>query len=235
MAGDVNTQVYSTMELDDEQYDLVLLDTSECIEMEHSEPGQEQSADLPIPLELDLQDKGDSIYGLVELGSNESDMDDNVNTDNSRLQTESCCSQRCLDSFSQLELDSLRSLFKSKNRLEQRQFMLDQFAVAPLVSSTPSSHLSLNGKKVCRKAFVRIIGTSHARLAKVYTAWQAGVQKLTSHKRKPRCLSTKHTTMVAWLDAYAHRLGEKMPHINQIHLPHFLTKKAVYKIMKGMY
>ena len=39
--------------------------------------------------------------------------------------------------------------------------------------------------------------------------------------------------MEAWLEAYANRLGEKMPHMDQIHLQHYLTKKAMYKLMSS--
>jgi predicted trehalose synthase len=65
----------------------------------------------------------------------------------------------------------------------------------------------------------------------IYEAWESGVRQFPGRLRKPRSLSTKHTTMVAWLEAYANRLGEKMPNVEQIHLPHFLTKKAVYEII----
>ena len=154
---------------------------------------------------------------------------------NSLWQIQDCCSQRCIAAFSPLELENIQSVFNSKNQQEQRQFMVDQVAVTPTVSHTSTNipPLSLNGKMVCKRAFIRILGTSHARLTRVFTAWDVGVRRLISRKRKPRCLSAKHTTMAAWLDVYSQQIGEKMPHLDQVHLPHFLTKKAVYQIMKS--
>lgn len=148
-----------------------------------------------------------------------------------------CCTQRCTASFSLLELESTRSVFSLKTQAEQNQYIMDQLTLDSGVSACSTlaqvTALSLNGRKVCKKAFITILGTSHQRLKGIYDLWTAGVRKLPKKKRKPRALSSKHTTMVAWLESYAHRLGEKMPHLDQIHLPHFLTKKAVYQIMKS--
>ena len=146
-----------------------------------------------------------------------------------------CCSQCCLATFSQLEVDNIHSVFSLKTQVEQRQFILDQLILSSSVDSSFAQviHLKLNGKQVCKQAFVKILGTSYARVKDIYISWKAGVKKFPPRKRKARTLSTKHTTMVAWLEAYAHRLGEKMPHLDQIHLPHFLTKKAVHSIMRS--
>lgn len=274
VAGNGNIHAHSTMEVyNDQLYDLVWLDTSECSDMECCEGDEDQLDQLDLPCDGDniygLMDDTTS-YGLLELetcsegsdleesergmdgetsyGSNPAAVDDNTpsspsGTGDSAIthssttlwQAECCCSQRCIAAFSLLELENIRSVFNSKNQKEQRQFMVDQVAATPAVSHTSSntSQLCLNGKMVCKRAFIHIIGTSHARLTSVVTAWHAGVRKLPSRKRKPRRLSEKHTAMVAWLEAYAHRLGEKMPHLDQVHLPHFLTKKAVYHIMKS--
>lgn len=62
------------------------------------------------------------------------------------------------------------------------------------------THLTFNGRKVCKKAFVTILGTSHQRLNAIYDLWTVGVRKRTRRKRKQRSLSTKHTTMVAWME-----------------------------------
>ena len=34
------------------------------------------------------------------------------------------------------------------------------------------------------------------------------------------------------MDKFFNQIGEHMPHVNQIHLPHFLTKGDVYNRMK---
>ena len=55
------------------------------------------------------------------------------------------------------------------------------------------------------------------------------VEKPTRLRRK----SIKHTHAVSWFDMYTREFGEKMPHVQQIHLPMGHTKKSVYMMMKG--
>ena len=43
--------------------------------------------------------------------------------------------------------------------------------------------------------------------------------------------SVKHSTAIAWMERYFNRIGDKMPHLQQIHLPNFLSKKMVYELM----
>ena len=238
------------MELDNEQlYGLILLDTSDCSDIEYNEGNSTCSHYQPQD-QLDTCSENDSdmdTYGTVQIDTcsehSESDLayndsEDAVTTKGS-LPAQDCCARRCIASFSVLELESTHSVFRLKTQAEQSQFIMDQLTLDPAVSACSSfiqvTLLTLNGRKVCKKAFVSILGTSHQRLKGIYDLWTAGVRKLPKRNKKPRTLSSKHTTMVAWLESYAQRLGEKMPHLDQIHLPHFLTKKAVYQIMKSEY
>ena len=41
----------------------------------------------------------------------------------------------------------------------------------------------------------------------------------------------KHRVANAWMKRYFDQIGDKMPHIEQIHLPSFLSKKVVYDLM----
>ena len=235
--------------VDSDAYGLIELDTcSESTCSESSENGN-------LLVEMDLSSIIDSssivdsdAYGLIELDTcSESTCSESseYNTEDiemiSQLQSSptqvNCCSQRCTAKFSLIEMENIQSVFQRKSQTEQRQFILDQLTVAPISVSCSAfsqvKQLNLSGKRVCKKAFVVIVGTSYSRLKCIYDAWQGGASKLPGRIRTSRCLSAKHTTMVAWLEAYANRLGEKMPHLDQIHLPHFLTKKAVYEIMKS--
>ena len=217
-------------------YGLILMDTSDCSDTELNE-GDSQSQD-----QLDTCSEREcdmDTYDTVQLDTcsehSDNDSEDAVTTRS--LPAQDCCARRCIASFSILELESTRLVFKLKTHAEQSQFIMDQLTLDPAVSACSTfirdTLLTLNGRKVCKKAFVNILGTSHQRLKGIYDLCTAGVRKLPKMNRKPRALSSKHTTMVAWLESYAHRLGEKMPHLDQIHLPHFLTKKAVYNIMKS--
>ena len=46
--------------------------------------------------------------------------------------------------------------------------------------------------------------------------------------RPKKSKSMKHSSAMAWMERY---FGDKMPHLQQIHLPHFLSKKVVYDLM----
>ena len=37
----------------------------------------------------------------------------------------------------------------------------------------------------------------------------------------------------AWLTRYFNRIGDSMPHMDQIHLPHGLTKRDIYYMIKS--
>lgn len=53
-------------------------------------------------------------------------------------------------------------------------------------------------------------------------------------KRKPviRTLSAKVIEAKSWMKRYFDRIGDYMPHMDQIHLPHGLTKGDIYLKMK---
>lgn len=53
-------------------------------------------------------------------------------------------------------------------------------------------------------------------------------------QRKPvnRAESTKASEAKAWMTCFFCQIGDCMPHIQPIHLPHFLTKHDVYVRMK---
>lgn len=47
-----------------------------------------------------------------------------------------------------------------------------------------------------------------------------------------RSQSTNVTEAKAWMALYFKIMGDSMPHVEQTHLPHGLTKQDVYTIMK---
>ena len=188
----------------------------------------------------------DTEHTLVELDTcsesdneNENDRHDSTNAKLQGLPLD-CCSQRCTATFSIIEIESLQTMFKLKNQTEQSQWILDQLIVALATAEKEPTfakvkQLILNGRKICKKAFINLLGTSYSRVKAIYDNWRVGVKTIIRRKRKTRQLSTKYINMITWLEAYADKIGEKMPHLDKIHLPHFLTKKAVYQIMKSKY
>ena len=146
-----------------------------------------------------------------------------------------CCHVRCLASFNLFEIEGFQTSFKNRTRTDQQQFILDAIAVTVSkdrikASSIFQHYLTLGGKRVCIAAFNRILGISRKRFNKVKELYSQGVTCATVrcyHRRK----SIKFSTAVAWMDHYFNRIGDKMPHVEQIHLPHFLSKKTVYELM----
>ena len=65
----------------------------------------------------------------------------------------------------------------------------------------------------------------------LYDQFKEGAVKI---QRKPvnRVESAKVSEAKAWMTRFFHQIGDHMPHVQQIHLPHFLTKHDVYVRMK---
>ena len=47
-----------------------------------------------------------------------------------------CCVKRCMAQFSMIELENIKLIFQQKSQTEQRQFIMDQLTVAPVLSSS---------------------------------------------------------------------------------------------------
>ena len=87
-----------------------------------------------------------------------------------------CCSSRCIASMNLLELEQIQSSFSSRNWSDQRQFLFDI-----VIASTKRTYDTfcvdsyvLSGKKLCRKAFLSILGISCKRLRTVTRLVEAG-------------------------------------------------------------
>ena len=191
---------------------------SDCIQLDVSLPSTDDSFQ-PSSLSRSTQPEQtseSSSAGVSILGSN-------------------CCHVRCLASFNLLEIEGFQTSFKNRTRTDQQQFILDAIAVAVSKDRIKESnifqhYLTLSGKQVCIAAFSRILGISRKRFDKVKELYSQGVTCATV-RCYDRRKSTKYSTAVAWMDRYFDRIGDKMPHVEQIQLPHFLSKKTVYELM----
>ena len=186
----------------------------------------------------ELDDMDTVTYDVVELelasatevNNNEAEMTQEMggnSTSTSILATKGCCCvNRCLACFSILEMEHINTLFKAKSAQEQSQYLLD--------SMTLTRKFSLLGREICTVAIRRLLSVSTVRIQKVQELFDLGVKTTCKPKKRERRVSHKSTMMVAWLESYASMIGDKMPHIQQVHLPTCLTKKTVYRIMAGM-
>ena len=149
----------------------------------------------------------------------------------SQLLGSTCCESRCLATLNLMEVESCRSSFQKHNKMEQQQFLLDTIS---LTASKDGNfrYLTLAGKQLCKVAFIKVLNTSEKRLRKVSNLYLREGATISQRRfRRERPKSSKHSSASAWMERYFNRIGDKMPHLEQIHLPHFLSKKTVYELM----
>lgn len=153
------------------------------------------------------------------------------NSDASLLLGSICCESRCLATLSLLELESCRNNFQKHTKMEQQQFLLDTLSLTASRENQCNS-LTLAGKHLCKKAFIRVLNISEKRLRNTRNLYlKEGATISLKGLRRERPKTSKHSTALAWMEHYFNRIGDKMPHVEQIHLPHFLSKKMVYELM----
>lgn len=120
--------------------------------------------------------------------------------------------------------------FNSKNITDQNRFLLDSFRVT---SNKETIHHIICGKHVCKDAYIRILQISEKRYNHILKLLKTNPTVKIERKGVVRSESTKVTEAKAWLVRYFTRIGDSMPHIDQIHLPHGLTKRDIYDKMKS--
>ena len=152
-------------------------------------------------------------------------------SDASQLLGSVCCESCCLATLSLMEVERCRKSFESHAKTEQQQFLLDTISLTASKGGSKST-LPLVGKQLCTNAFIKVLNISKKRLRKMRNLHLTnGASVLQKPLRQNRPKSSKHSTALAWMERYFGRIGDRMPHIEQIHLPHFLSKKIVYELM----
>ena len=145
----------------------------------------------------------------------------------------SCCSCNCIASLNTVELQQMQSSFSSRNRPDQRQFLFD-IVIASAKRSENSSSIDgyvLFGKRLCKEAFITVMGISSKRLRTVCRLVQAGSITAKSKPINTRRATNNTEVACAWMESYFKRIGDRMPHTQQVHLPSFLSKLNVYHQM----
>lgn len=152
----------------------------------------------------------------------------------SLLLTKTCCNNRCTEALSSVEREQICWSFNSRSRSDQRQFLFDVVIASAARSDTDGLVIDgyiLSGKKLCQKAFLTVLSISVKRLRNVKRLVQS---KALSAKPLP-VVSRRKTDKVeicsVWMDSYFKRIGDRMPHTEQTHLPSFLTKYSIYHQM----
>ena len=89
----------------------------------------------------------------------------------------------------------------------------------------------VNGEKVCRNAFLAVFGISRRSYQQVLKEYLRGSIKALCMPTS-RTITAKTADAEAWMAKYFESISDRMPHNGQLHLPHFLSKRDVYNIMK---
>lgn len=149
-------------------------------------------------------------------------------------QSQWCCKNHCLRQISNTEQQAIQKSFSCRSRIQQKQFLLDvlhaSYAESP--SNSRSLNVGFNGMMFCQKAFVALLGVSLQRFRAVRRLASSGIRVIPL-QRHGRFLATtdKYQSARAWMSHYFNKIGDRMPHIQQLHLPCFLSKKMVYSMM----
>lgn len=182
------------------------------------------------PCDSTLQSSQDSLI-ILEDATNP------VSTKKRRLDAETdipchdqCCSQNCMSNFTESEMEDSWHFFQSKTVSDQNQFLMSSFQ---LMSGDSSIQHIVSGKVVCRKAYMQIFKISDKRYKQNFKIFQQNPTVKVTRKSVSRKDSMKVSEAKAWMTRYFNRIGDSMPHMDQIHLPHGLTKRDVYYMMKG--
>ena len=143
-----------------------------------------------------------------------------------------CCSHNCLSSFTASEQLDCLNFFRSMTISDQNQFLISSFQ---LMSNTGSSHIQhvIKGKAICRKAYIKMLKISEKRYQRNLKLFQTDPTVKYTRKEVSRRDSVKVSEAKAWMTRYFNRIGDSMPHMDQVHLPYGLTKRDVYYMMKG--
>lgn len=151
---------------------------------------------------------------------------------------QSCCRSQCLQQLHSTELETIRMSFTCRSRIQQKQFLIDILHVTVAAASNNEGSrckflkLYFNGKSFCRKAFIKLLGISMQRLRAMQRLVNNGVRVIPTEQHCHSLATTeKYQSAKAWMSHYFNQIGDRMPHIEQLHLPCFLSKKSIYDMM----
>lgn len=161
------------------------------------------------------------------LTSNDSDTDTLIFTtpasqstkEASEITSSQCCKKRCLANLSILEIKEAREMFSNKEWVEQEQLLLDSaFICHPAASDrgssscktrTNESTMMIEGKRVCKETFIKVLGISYKRYRRTARLHQIGFSKATK-KTPTRSKLSKSREAKAWMETYFHLVGDRM-------------------------
>jgi len=148
----------------------------------------------------------------------------------SRILVGVCCTKECLLKLSAQCVVPIRKKMKAFSLNEKRQWLMEKIHENSRITEPGKldTKFVVAGREVCKSAWCTVHGISERQLFRIAKSVSMG-QVTTEHgnKGKKRC-NSKSSGAKAWMHRYFHLVGDKMPHVDQIHLPSWETQKDVF-------
>ena len=148
------------------------------------------------------------------------------------LMTKRCCDQKqitCFKLFSQADIDKIRQEYYSlSTEVDQTQFLLSYMRNHS--KSDNSILYSVAGHVVCETCFRIAYGIRYNRFAAVKKKLLSGVVLAEHGLLGIRRSSCAQIRLISWLRTFIHKVSDKLPMCDEIHLPSCLTKADVYAL-----
>ena len=148
------------------------------------------------------------------------------------LMTKRCCDRKqitCFKLLSQADIDKVRQEYYSlSTEVDQTQFILTYMRSHS--KSDKSILYSVAGHVVCEACFRMAYGIRYNRFTAVKKKFLSGVILAEHGLRGIRRSSCAQIRLISWLRTFIHKVGDKLPMSDEIHLPSCLTKGDVYAL-----
>ncbi|GBG83162.1 hypothetical protein CBR_g36778 [Chara braunii] len=148
---------------------------------------------------------------------------------------ESCCKAACYKKFRAEDVYYIRETFRAMKQPEQVNFLLSEMRAASYFSDEGELamlRVTLNGIKVCTRAWGKLYGCSTTHVASVRATFKDGVHTYEHRNKGAGGLSVSSLYILSWLHEYFRYNTESMPNSNQFHLSSTLLRKDVYEFFE---
>ncbi len=138
-----------------------------------------------------------------------------------------CCKYHCLSQFTILEVEQLRRHYLYKSEEERNKAIELYINTMTEAKSKVSYHLC--GKRVCRNAFLLLIGCSEDKYTNIYKMTKAGIpQSCRKQTRRKSPYSIPKSNALSFLLLMESDVGEPSPTDDTIYLPSYYTNDSLY-------
>lgn len=123
----------------------------------------------------------------------------------------SCCNQNCVQSkFTMLDIKRFREIYHSQNELAKSNWLLEQFHKY-IDKNNNNYNIVLNGKTICRRAFVHLYGISNGKFYSVLKKFKGGVEEIIHGNTFFQHSAKKQDICFSWLTMFKATFADTSP------------------------